>query len=207
MQSATWIAFACGGLVALFAGYAYAWLSACYPSPGGIIDFFRLSLPAVLTIALSFLYLVTLILTVAMVARAFGAYAVQLFHQGNESALLPEVYTAFIIIAVGLMNITGSHAVGKVEVLLVGTKLVIIIALVATGVFTVDTTLLNISSFSGDTLFSAVGLTFFAYARVRHDGKCLRQSGRPRPGDAEGIYDRHFIHDCTVYQPGAGIAR
>lgn len=24
MQSATWIAFACGGLVALFAGYAYA---------------------------------------------------------------------------------------------------------------------------------------------------------------------------------------
>ena len=164
MQSATWIAFACGGLVALFAGYAYARLSACYPSPGGIIDFFRLSLPAVLTIALSFLYLVTLILTVAMVARAFGAYAVQLFHRGNESALLPEVYTAFIIIAVGLMNITGSHAVGKVEVLLVGTKLVIIIALVATGVFTVDTTLLNISTFSGDTLFSAVGLTFFAYA-------------------------------------------
>lgn len=164
MQSATWIAFACGGMVALFAGYAYARLSACYPSPGGIIDFFRLSFPVVLTIALSFLYLVTLILTVAMVARAFGAYAVQLFHQGNESALLPEVYTAFIIIAVGLMNITGSHAVGKVEVLLVGTKLVIIIALVATGVFTVDTTLLNISTFSGDTLFSAVGLTFFAYA-------------------------------------------
>ncbi|MBW5408460.1 APC family permease [Morganella morganii] len=164
MQSATWIAFACGGMVALFAGYAYARLSACYPSPGGIIDFFRLSLPVVLTIALSFLYLVTLILTIAMVARAFGAYAVQLFHQGNESALLPEVYTAFIIIVVGLMNITGSHAVGKIEVLLVGTKLVIIIALVVTGVFTVDTTLLNINSFSGDTLFSAVGLTFFAYA-------------------------------------------
>ena len=97
MQSATWIAFACGGLVALFAGYAYARLSACYPSPGGIIDFFRLSLPAVLTIALSFLYLVTLILTVAMVARAFGAYAVQLFHQGNESALLPEVYCGEVI--------------------------------------------------------------------------------------------------------------
>ncbi|KLO03395.1 amino acid permease, partial [Morganella morganii] len=163
MQSATWIAFACGGVVALFAGYAYARLSACYPSPGGIIDF----LPAVFSCGTDdrfiFLYLVTLILTVAMVARAFGAYAVQLFHQGNESALLPEVYTAFIIIVVGLMNITGSHAVGKIEVLLVGTKLVIIIALVATGIFTVDTTLLNITPFSGDTLFSAVGLTFFAY--------------------------------------------
>lgn len=164
MHSATWLAFAFGGVVALFVGYAYARLSACYPSSGGIIDFFRISLPVVLATALSYLYLFTLILTIAMVAKAFGAYAVQLFHQGGAFSLLAEVYTVFIIIMISFMNFIGNHAVGKIEVLLVGTKLIIIIALVATGVFTIDTTLLSIGSFSSDTLFSAVGLTFFAYA-------------------------------------------
>ncbi|WP_413483111.1 APC family permease [Morganella psychrotolerans] len=164
MQSATWLAFSCGGVIALFAGYAYARLAARYPSQGGIIDFFRLSLPSVATIALSLLYLVTLILTIAMVARAFGAYAVQLFHQGSGHPLLPEMYTAFVIIAIGLLNIVSSHAVGKIEVLLVGIKLTIIIVLIITGLFTMDAGKLEIHTFSGDALFSAVGLTFFAYA-------------------------------------------
>lgn len=39
--SLDWVAFAFGGIVAMFSGYAYARLGASYPSNGGIIDFFR----------------------------------------------------------------------------------------------------------------------------------------------------------------------
>lgn len=41
MEASTWVAFAFGGIVAMFSGYAYARLGASYPSNGGIIDFFR----------------------------------------------------------------------------------------------------------------------------------------------------------------------
>lgn len=41
MEASTRVAFAFGGIVAMFSGYAYARLGASYPSNGGIIDFFR----------------------------------------------------------------------------------------------------------------------------------------------------------------------
>ncbi len=79
MEASTWVAFAFGGIVAMFSGYAYARLGASYPSNGGIIDFFRRGLGnGVFSLALSLLYLLTLAVSIAMVARAFGAYAVLL---------------------------------------------------------------------------------------------------------------------------------
>lgn len=74
MEASTWVAFAFGGIVAMFSGYAYARLGASYPSNGGIIDFFRRGLGnGVFSLALSLLYLLTLAVSIAMVARAFGA--------------------------------------------------------------------------------------------------------------------------------------
>ncbi|HRZ02616.1 MAG TPA: hypothetical protein P5024_13735 [Burkholderiaceae bacterium] len=71
VRGETWVAFAIGGVVAIFSGYSYARLGARYSGPGGIIDYFRLGLASPLIArALSMLYLVTLVLTVAMVARA-----------------------------------------------------------------------------------------------------------------------------------------
>lgn len=81
------VAFAFGGIVAMFSGYAYARLGASYPSNGGIIDFFRRGLGnGVFSLALSLLYLLTLAVSIAMVARAFGAYAVQFLHEGSRGA-------------------------------------------------------------------------------------------------------------------------
>ncbi len=74
MEASTWVAFAFGGIVAMFSGYAYARLGASYPSNGGIIDFFRRGLGnGVFSLALSLLYLLTLAVSIAMVA-ATGAY-------------------------------------------------------------------------------------------------------------------------------------
>ena len=73
MEASTWVAFAFGGIVAMFSGYAYARLGASYPSNGGIIDFFRRGLGnGVFSLALSLLYLLTLAVSIAMVARVFA---------------------------------------------------------------------------------------------------------------------------------------
>ena len=61
MEASTWVAFAFGGIVAMYSGYAYARLGASYPSNGGIIVFFRRGLGnGVFSLALSLLYLLTL---------------------------------------------------------------------------------------------------------------------------------------------------
>lgn len=73
MEASTRVAFAFGGIVAMFSGYAYARLGASYPSNGGIIDFFRRGLGnGVFSLALSLLYLLTLAVSIAMVARALA---------------------------------------------------------------------------------------------------------------------------------------
>lgn len=95
----TWVAFAIGGVAALFSGYSYARLSARYPSSGGIIEYFRVGLASpLIERSLSVLYLVTLALTVAMVAKAFGAYAARLFHDPPTHLERVNLYSSGIIV-------------------------------------------------------------------------------------------------------------
>ncbi|EHI9462436.1 amino acid permease [Escherichia coli] len=108
MEASTWVAFAFGGIVAMFSGYAYARLGASYPSNGGIIDFFRRGLGnGVFSLALSLLYLLTLAVSIAMVARAFGAYAVQFLHEGSQEEHLILLYALGII--AGVWSLQPAH--------------------------------------------------------------------------------------------------
>lgn len=166
VHSATWISFAVGGVIALFSGYAYSCLSANYPDRGGIIDFFKQGLSSpTLANTLSFLYLFTLVLTVAMVARAFGAYALQLFHSDTSSLWILRGYTAGIILVLAFLNVMSSDAVGRTEVVFVVIKLSILTMLIVAGSMTIEPDLLSIKQLpSAENLFSSVGITFFAYA-------------------------------------------
>ncbi|MBC3249780.1 amino acid permease [Serratia fonticola] len=166
VHSATWLSFAIGGVIALFAGYAYSCLGAFYPSRGGIITFFQHGLPStVLSNMLSLLYLITLALTIAMVARAFGAYALQLFHSDPSSIWLLRTYSGGVILALVLVNIISTKVVGRTENVLVVIKLAILAVLILAGIMTIKPQMLEIQQIpSAQTLFSSVGLTFFAYA-------------------------------------------
>ena len=166
VHSATWLSFAAGGVIALFSGYAYSCLGAFYPSRGGIIDFFRHGLPSTtLANMVSLLYLVTLALTIAMVARAFGAYALQLFHEHSTSNGLQEAYAGGIILVLALVNMASSNAVGRTELVLVAIKLGILLVLIAAGLMTIKPQLLQIHQApSTNEFLSSVGMTFFAYA-------------------------------------------
>lgn len=162
----TWIAFALGGVAALFSGYSYARLGARYPSRGGIIDYFHLGLgPPLLARTLSILYLVTLALTVAMVAKAFGAYAARIFHDPPTHLERVEAYSTGIIVVLAVLNMVGSAAVGRVELGLVIVKLSILGLLIAVGAATLHPAMLQVHRLPDpNALLAAVGLAFFAYA-------------------------------------------
>jgi amino acid transporter len=145
----TYIAFIIGGAIALLSGYSYAKLAARYPDAGAITAYFDHAFgTGPLAGTLSLVYLLTLIATVAMVAKAFGAYATSLI-VGGANFLWIDGFASAIVILLVLLNIAGSGLVGKAEIVLVGIKLVILTGLMVAGTI---------------GLVSTVGLTFFAYA-------------------------------------------
>ncbi|ELM3737850.1 amino acid permease, partial [Edwardsiella piscicida] len=128
--------------------------------------FFRRGLgDGLLTLSLSLLYLVTLVLTIAMVARAFGAYAADLLHDGSQDQRVILSYALGVIALMALFNALSSHAVGRLEVVLVAIKLGILLVLIAAGVWALHPASLTLTSSSGGgAFFSAIGITFLAYA-------------------------------------------
>lgn len=166
VRGQTWLAFALGGAVALLSGYSYARLSSRYSGSGGITEFFRRGLPSrTLAVALSLLYLMTLALTIAMVAKAFGAYAARVLHDPPTHAERVNFYATFIVVLLTLLNVVGAKAVGRAEVLLVGIKLAILAVLIAAGATKVDPGMLAMHGrVHPQSLLATVGLAFFAYA-------------------------------------------
>ena len=161
-----YLSFAIGGVIAVLSGYSYARLAARVPSSGGIMDYFDRAFPSrVVAGGLSVLYLVTQIVSIAMIAKTFGAYADRLLLGDESPAYVAQLFASGIVIVLVLVNMVGSHAVGRIEELLVGAKLVILTALLVAGAPSIDPAMLrNGPTVGSATLLASVGLTFFAYA-------------------------------------------
>jgi amino acid transporter len=161
-----YLAFLIGGVAALLSGYSYAKLAARYPTAGGIMEYFNRAFPSrVVAGALSVIYLITLVVTVAMIAKTFGAYASRLFCGDHAPKIVEDVFGSAVVILLTLVNMVGGEAVGRAELLLVGIKLTILVLLMMAGLPTVDPAMLTSGvSVPVSTLLASVGLTFFAYA-------------------------------------------
>jgi len=170
--SETYIAFIAGGVIALLSGYSYAKLATRYPDAGAITAYFDHAFgTGRLAGTLSLIYLITLVATVAMIAKAFGAYATPLVAAAmpivgdSTSWLWTNGFASGIVILIALLNIAGSGLVGKAEIVLVGIKLVILVGLmVAGGIGMIGKPPAEHLHPSAISLISTIGLTFFAYA-------------------------------------------
>ncbi len=121
---------------------------ASYPSNGGIIDFFRRGLGnGVFSLALSLLYLLTLAVSIAMVARAFWRLcrAVFCMKAAREEHLI-LLYALGIIAVMTLFNSLSNHAVGRLEVILVGIKMMILLLLIIAGVWSLQPAHISVSA-------------------------------------------------------------
>jgi amino acid transporter len=154
------VSFALGGVVALFAAYSYSKLGVRYPSAGGAVTFvvkgFGDGIPAG-TVNL-FMYLSYLI-AIALYAHGFAGYAATFWHV-PEKALAVGVVVAFTIV-----NFVGSRLMGKVESLLVGVKVVILVVFMVSAFVTLRTPdRLSPEHWSGapDIIFGA-GILFVGY--------------------------------------------
>ena len=180
-----WLSFLLGGMIALLSGYSFARLSTRYASADGALGYFNAAFSKRVAGAFSLIYVLTLLVAVAMVARAFGAYAERLFFDISTHGVLIDVFAAGIIVAMAILNMVSEGATGWVEMVLVGIKLVILSALTVAGIATFDPSMLAPHmAVSTTTMFGAIGLTFFAYAgygTMANAGSAVERPGTTIP--------------------------
>ncbi|AWU92952.1 amino acid permease [Azospirillum ramasamyi] len=160
------LSFLVGGVIALLSGGSFARLAARYPRRGGLIDYLAEAFPGSLFArSVSLVYLVTLIVSVAVVGKSFGAYAAQLVFGMPPGSLAANVLTVLMVLAVAGINLAGAGTVGRIEIALVATKLGVLVLLIGASLGRFDPQLLMKTPDVGwATLMSSIGLTFFAYA-------------------------------------------
>jgi amino acid transporter len=132
-RGGTPVAFAIAGLVALLTSYSYAKLSVTYPSPGGTVEFLNHGLgTGLITGSLNVLLSISYIIMLSLYAHAFGSYGASFLPDGWH-ALGSHVLLSAAVVALTVLNILGSRAVGEAEEWVVGLKLTILLLFVGAG--------------------------------------------------------------------------
>jgi len=160
------LSFLLGGIIALLSGHTFGRLAARYPGRGGLVDYLAEAFPTgIAARTLSLVYLLTLIVTVAVVGKSFGAYGARLLFAAPAGSHAADVLACAMVLALSALNLIGSSAVGRAELLLVSIKVGILLVLIAASVPGFHwQQLTHGRSASLESLMGSVGLTFFAYA-------------------------------------------
>lgn len=185
----TYIAFLLGGGVAALSGYSYAKLSARYPDAGGLAAYFDEAFgKGSLSGTLSLIYLLTIAVTIALVAKAFGAYAAPLL-LNRPGTIWINVFASAIIVLLLLLNVIGSNLVGKAEVVLVAVKLIILAVLIVAGSYgLISHGMLRHATPRSLPIISSVGLTFLAYAGFGMMANAAGSLAQPKKTIPHAIY-------------------
>lgn len=159
----TYVAFLFAGFVALLCGYSYARLSQVYPQSGGIIEYFNQAFSSrFLAGLMSLIYLLTLAVSISMLASSFGIYMTSLLHMPGK---FTAVFGTAIILILGFFNLKKSTTVGRLETILVIIKISVLLTLVALGAYHFfDHTMVVHNNLPTTNFWSAVAFAFFAYA-------------------------------------------
>ena len=124
--SAMPLSFAIGGVVAGLAAYSYVALGRTFPSVGGAVTFMvRGYGEGVLSGSLNLFQYFSYIITIALYATGFAAYAATFIH-------LPlKVWAVGVVLAFTAVNFLGSRIMGRTEAVIVIIKVAILFLFIA----------------------------------------------------------------------------
>jgi amino acid transporter len=127
------VAFAIAGVVALITGYSYAKLSVAFPDQGGTVSFLvRAFGIGMFTGSLNVLLWISYLVMLSLYAYAFGSYGATFFPEASQLVAKHLLISLGVIVITGL-NVLGSAAIGKVEDLIVGLKVTILLLFIFLG--------------------------------------------------------------------------
>ncbi len=163
----TYLAFIIAGTTAIFSGYSYAKLAGRYPQSGGLTDYFHIAFKTkFISGGLSLIYMIASAVSIAMLAKSFGIYAVELIKPISNHLLYTNLFAVGITIILAWLNMQTAADVGWVETFIVILKLSILIIIISSAYYQSNLQLAFISSKQIEyfDFLHSVGVTFFAYA-------------------------------------------
>ena len=186
---AMYISFIIAGLIALLCTYSYAKLGSTYPSAGGPVEFlFKGFGDNVLSGGFNILLWIGYVFALALYAKAFGGYAVTFLPTDSPDIWLNIFITLIIIVFTGI-NFIGAKAVGKSEIFIVLTKVVILLLFVVTGFFFIDPSKLALSNLpQTENIFFGSAIVFLAYEGFGLITNTAEEMGNPKKTLPRALY-------------------
>tara|TARA_R110002049_G_scaffold10605_9_gene51904 strand:+ start:1243 stop:2538 length:1296 start_codon:yes stop_codon:yes gene_type:complete len=167
--SAVYISFIIGGIIALFSGYSLGKLGARYPSSGGMIEYLSQSYGiGFFTGAMGLMLYFSAIVSLSLVAKAFGNYAVTFLPTNVKSQMWVNLFSIGIIVLFVLVNLKGAKDVAVWERITVGIKFIVLAGLSIAGIIYLTPDLLSPSYYPPKSdIFFSLAITFFAFEGFR----------------------------------------
>ncbi len=162
------VAIIIGGAIASFAAYSYIKLGVYYKDEGATYSFFKKTFPASPFAAslIGWWVIFGYISTIALYAYTFSSYAISSFTFG-DSEVIRKLVACAIIVFFTLVNIWSVKGMGKIEDIMVYTKLIILaiisFVLINNSNTTLPVLLENQSDVSAISVLIVASITFVAY--------------------------------------------
>lgn len=191
------LAIIVGGLLAALAAYSYIKLGLYYKDEGATYSFFKRTFPGSHMAAsiIGWYVLFGYISTLALYAYTFSSYAISGFEFGQDP-LVRKAVAAGIILLFTLINVWSVNGMGKLEDLMVYTKLVILLVISVIMITKADTSfesfLQNMAtdakSAGAMNVLIVASLTFVAYEGFQLVINAVKEMSDPDKNIPRAIY-------------------
>jgi len=160
-HGATFVAFFFAGIVALLTAYAYAKLSVALPNRGGTVVFVdRAFQKNLLSGSVNLMLWLSYLVTISLYATAFASYGGTFFHGGERFYIEHGLITVAILLPM-LINLVSASFVSKSETLFVFIKVSLLLLIIVSGLFYVDTQRLSPAHWESPIAIVTAGMIIF----------------------------------------------
>lgn len=191
------VAIILGGVIAAFAAYSYVKLGVYYKNEGATYAFFKLSYPSspFAAAVIGWFVIFGYISTLALYAYTFSSYALSSSSFADDVFMRKAVAIA-IIIAFAAINVWSVNGMGKLEDIMVYTKLIVLLFISAVLVRSSEIGVgefvssvgseLNLSTIEG--IFIVAAVTFVAYEGFQLVINAVNEMSEPEKNIPRAIY-------------------
>ncbi len=166
--SAVYLSFIIGGVIAMLSGYSLGKMGARYPAAGGIVEYLAQGYGVgVFTGAMSIMLFIAAVVSLALVAKTFGAYAYKLLPEGSAAWWRP-VFSVSITLLFMAINLRGARDMAFWERLIVLLKFTVLTGFAVVGVWYMNPVQVSPQSYPpAHQIFFSLAITFFAFEGFR----------------------------------------
>ena len=187
-----------GGLIAALAAYSYVKLGVYYKDEGATYSFYKRTFPNSPFAAslIGWWVIFGYISTIALYAYTFSSYAISAFSFA-DSELARKIVAGLVILTFTLINVWSVKGMGKIEDIMVYTKLVILViisfVLINNSQTTIPVLLQNEGEVSILSILIVASITFVAYEGFQLVINAVNEMETPERSIPIAIYSALFL--------------